>query len=233
MDENKATRCESCKINPVEIEFPDHDHARPYRLCRACLHRLENHALRPLEFFNLASIHGATCLLGDDFYDTWTGEAGQPRIEVEAAEQYPFPTADEISRDVQKLMDYACSIRWDMDDWMFEALRQFDQEEIFRIAQKKIAEEAIVTGNPYTIIGKIIGAAGGDWAREEWQRLGEHRLLMRDAILGCLDHETAFQMLIEAVEASKDGDLAHNTLHLWDLHDKRILDWIEKIAPSV
>src|SRR5215204_1738464 len=80
--------CESCRTRPVEIfELPEKG-AQLYRLCTQCHHRLINYALRPLEFFNLAAIHGHSFHLHDDFYDDDTGEATQPEIEIEEPENF-------------------------------------------------------------------------------------------------------------------------------------------------
>ena len=82
--------CESCRIHFVEIVDDSDDPAQPYLVCRACDHRLKTLSLRPLEWFNLASVHGPNKhFLHDDFYDNW-GHAEQPDEDVVAADKYPF-----------------------------------------------------------------------------------------------------------------------------------------------
>jgi len=66
--EYQKMKCESCKIKEYEVKEPSGEGQNPYFLCKECQFRLLNRALRPLEFFNLASIHGDTPLLHDDFY---------------------------------------------------------------------------------------------------------------------------------------------------------------------
>ncbi len=65
----ETATCEACRRNNVEVVVEDDDPIQPYRVCTACARRLRSLALRPLEWFNLASIHGPTkFLLHDDFY---------------------------------------------------------------------------------------------------------------------------------------------------------------------
>src|SRR5258708_7754419 len=70
--------CQACQRTPVEVVVEEDDPTQPYRVCRACARRLHLHSLRPLEWFNLAAVHGqAKYLLHDDFY--WdNGIAQQP-----------------------------------------------------------------------------------------------------------------------------------------------------------
>ncbi|WP_254560957.1 hypothetical protein [Dyadobacter diqingensis] len=89
-------KCESCKINDFEVEQLEDEQQKPYYLCKSCFDRLENKALRPLEFFNLTAIHGHSSHLHDDFYDYETGEATQPDIEVVESEKFPFPTLNKF-----------------------------------------------------------------------------------------------------------------------------------------
>jgi hypothetical protein len=235
---NNVMLCESCQQNPAEVEeFDNGDKGKtPYRVCRACQHRLLNCALRPLEFFNLASIHGGNYLLHDDFYDFDTGEAAQPQIEVEDAEKYPFPSRAEICADLQKLMDYTCSVAWYPDEQFIEALGRFDKDEIFRLAKQKIEQDADVAGVAYAIIGKFIGSAAKDWLLDEWQRLKKEFSpvgLLSDALIACLDHEEAFQLMVSEMDSLPPNELTHKFHVLNKLQDERILDWIEQTIPRM
>lgn len=63
------TICQACRRHPVETVLDNEQPDQPYRLCLACARRIEMLSLRPLEWFNLAAIHGpAKYLLHDDFY---------------------------------------------------------------------------------------------------------------------------------------------------------------------
>jgi hypothetical protein len=72
---------------------------------------LEELALRPSEWFNLAAVHGPwKHHLHDDFYDE-DGKAHQANSVVERAVEFPVPTVSEIEDAVERLVDMAMS-RW-------------------------------------------------------------------------------------------------------------------------
>lgn len=55
---------------------------QPYRLCVPCADRLETRSLRPLEWFNLATVHSPwKFAIHDDFYSR-AGKAYQPEVKV-------------------------------------------------------------------------------------------------------------------------------------------------------
>jgi len=68
---NHDLTCESCQSAPAVLEVADiSDPGRPFRVCSECERRLQALALRPLEWFRLAALHGwGSYLLCDDFYD--------------------------------------------------------------------------------------------------------------------------------------------------------------------
>lgn len=72
-------------------------------------------SLRPLEWFNLASIHGPIKhLLLDDFYDQ-DGVAYQPATEVEVPEQFPAPALTEVRESPEAIVGFAMT-RWSLKD---------------------------------------------------------------------------------------------------------------------
>ena len=106
---NSNRVCEACRLSGVEVELPSapNDDVQPYRLCRTCANRLEELALRPTEWFNLASVHGPWKYhLHDDFYDE-DGKAYQASHHVERAVEFPIPTVSEIHADIYRLVDMA------------------------------------------------------------------------------------------------------------------------------
>jgi hypothetical protein len=69
MDANMI--CEGCRQRSATTEVNDDPNLReqPYKVCAACADRLGRLALRPLEWFNLAAIHGpARSLLNHEVY---------------------------------------------------------------------------------------------------------------------------------------------------------------------
>src|SRR5690348_15645802 len=104
-------RCEACRRNIVEVLVDDDAEEdvslQPYRVCAACARRLRSCALRPLEWFNLAAIHGPfKPLLHDDMYEE-DGTALQPAEAVQQPQKYPAPALEQASPDRERLLDYA------------------------------------------------------------------------------------------------------------------------------
>jgi hypothetical protein len=92
MDKLKTTsevkECEACKIFAPQWELTDYPPGnyfngckKPYKVCSNCLSNLVNLSLSPKQFNNLIqSGHGLNeHLLHEDFYDSGTGVALQPR----------------------------------------------------------------------------------------------------------------------------------------------------------
>jgi hypothetical protein len=98
--------CEACRLAPAVDTIPDQDADPPYRLCAPCARRLRSFSLRPLEWFNLAAVHGPLRFhLHDDFY--WEGRAEQPEEPVKDPERYLLPTLKGVRDNLERLLDYA------------------------------------------------------------------------------------------------------------------------------
>jgi hypothetical protein len=232
--------CESCKANPVEIEAFDNDDdpLRPYRLCRACHHRLTHFTLRPLEWFNLVATHGTLYYLHDDFYDYETGAATQPNGEVEAAERYPLPRLKDIQNHLDRLVDYAY-VQWcaglDKNQDAFAQIRRFSHEEILRVIDQKSEYSGDVHPAAYQIVGEILGSAGKTWLKKQLNPLQkeENCLPMIQAIVGCLDFDEAFPLITQALEKIPDNHLSDHIGALRLFHSERALDWMENAAHRI
>ena len=100
-------QCEACRIAPVAVSNTDDDSYQPYQICDDCNVRLVGLALRPLEWFNLASTHGPNKhLLHDDFYDD-DGTAFQAEIPFDDASSFPAPSLPEVAGKLPRLIDMA------------------------------------------------------------------------------------------------------------------------------
>lgn len=102
--------CEACRQRSATTEINDDPNLRemPYKLCAACADRVARMALRPLEWFNLAALHGpARSLLHYDVYSQngirWDRmcEACRERLAAEKIEsedpERPYSTCRECS----------------------------------------------------------------------------------------------------------------------------------------
>ncbi len=221
-------KCESCNILEIEVEEPADAGKSPYRICRPCQQRLLNKALRPLEYFNLVSIHGHRYYLQDDFYENESGEALQPDIDVIEAEKFPFPNLDAIKSDLAKLVDYAC-VQYFTGDRVIELLKLQDKKTVLNCLDYKVKYNRAINYKAYEIAGKVIGATASEWIRQEWDNRKENEILIfAEALSMCLPFAEAFKILTSEIEKSDERRFTENSSALLYFKSSKTLDWIEK-----
>ena len=222
-------KCESCKINDFEVEQLADEGQKPYRLCKPCLDRLLNKALRPLEFFNLSAIHGHSFYLHDDFYDYETGEATQPNIEVLQPDKFPFPEFEQIKNNLNRLIDFAF-VQYLTDNNVIKQLKGFDKIETLKIIEKKVKYNRAINYKAYEVVAQVIGKEAKDWLKTEWVNRQENELLIfAEAISKCFDLNEAFEILTKEIESKDDKNLSEIILALLYFQHDKTLDWIEKV----
>lgn len=225
--------CESCRTRPVEqLELPT-EGQQPYRLCTECHNRLINYALRPLEFFNLVAVHGHGYYLHDDFYDYDTGEATQPEIDVEEAENFPFPVLHTIQTDPEKVVDYAC-VQYFTSDEVLELLKGFDRKVILDYLIYKVDCNRAMNYKAYEITAKVLGPYAADWIRGQWRERKEGELLIfAPALAACLPFDEAFSIVTEQVEQSDNRSFTDNIGALLYFESNQTLRWIERVKERI
>ena len=136
---NTTQICEACRAASATLEVEAG--TAPFRVCDDCCKRLEARALRPLEWFNLASIHGPyQFLLHDDFYDG--GRACAPTIPVESPQRFPVPALGEMEGNVERLLDYAATrhFLWEeTEPELVATLRRLEPEALLSRLQHRFA----------------------------------------------------------------------------------------------
>jgi hypothetical protein len=226
-------KCESCNIREVEIEISAGEGNDVYHLCLECQKRLLFYALRPLEFFNLASIHGHGGYLHDDFYDFETGVATQPKIAVNQIEKFHFPKLSNIKNDLTKLINYAC-VQYHTSDDVITFLKFYNKTELLKLLKKKVEYNRAINYKAYEIAAKTLGPTAKEWIREEWKNRKENELLIfAEAISKCFDSEEAFEILMTEIESGEGKYLADNIIALLFLQNSKTLDWIEKNSSKI
>ncbi|WP_113925456.1 hypothetical protein [Cognataquiflexum aquatile] len=224
-------KCESCNIQ--EVEELAEEGQNPYRLCLACYDRLLNKALRPLEFFNLTSIHGHGYYLHDDFYDYDTGEATQPDIEVIDAENFPFPEFEQIKNDLNRLIDFSF-VQYFTDDFVINELQKFDKLDVLKRLKEKVSYNRAINYKAFEIAGKVVGRTAEEWIKNEWTKRRENELqIFAEPITKCLDFEEAFEILSKELESKDDKFLSENVSALLYFQSDKTLDWIEKVCERI
>lgn len=223
--------CEACRVNPVEVADDSDDPEQPYRVCHACDRRLQSLSLRPLEWFNLASIHGTyKYLLHEDFYDD-KGRADQPREEVISAGRFPSPTLNQVKNDLERLIDYTMplySLRRHRN--VVNALRRHDPASVLAVLKRRVDLSANIeiVGRAYEICARVCGSVAASWVRQQWaQYLPETFYLLSEATEACLPFEEGFARVSDALEGLPVTVLAARCHALARFRSRRTLDWME------
>lgn len=225
--------CESCKINKAETSVVYDEQFAPYYLCFPCQVRLEKKALRPLEYFNLAAIHGNEYYLHDDFYEDSTGQATQPKIEIIDADKFPFPSFKEVKTDLSRLIDFAF-VQYDTTDEVNAAFHQFKPQDILSIIDSKISYNKAIRYKAYRIVAHAVGRAGESWLRNEWSGRKENELLLfAEALAKCLPTGEAFGIITSELEHADDLHLAEKSTSLIYFQSAKTLAWMESIADRI
>lgn len=226
-------KCESCNISNIEVEELSDEGLKPYRLCRQCQHRLIHRALRPMELFNLVSIHGHSYLLHDDFYDYETGEATQPEIDVLEADKFPFPAFEQVKTNLGRLIDFAF-VQYFTDKKVIEQLRSFDKQEVLKIIDNKVSYNRAINYKAYEVVAKVIGRTAESWIKRQWTNRKENELqIFAEPLAKCIDFDEAFGLITKELEKGDDRFLSENVSALLYFQSDKTLDYIEKISSRI
>ncbi len=225
--------CQACRRLPSVRLIESDEPLTPYRVCEGCGTRLEMLALRPLEWFNLAALHGCEQFhLHDDFYDQ-EGIAQQPEIPVEVADLFPAPTLAEVQIDLARLLDYART-RWWIPDEVFDALRRHQQEDVLQALQTRASQlnnhhNLSFQGFAYEICANVLGTTAQHWIRDEWNSYTEQILLpLSQATAACLPTEEGHGLVVKALAQLPPQKLANSSFALAWFCSTDTLDWIEQ-----
>ena len=227
--------CQACLTQPFSREITADEQDRKYRLCSGCAIRLEYRALRPLEWYRLATLYGPlTPLLHDDFYDE-DGRADQNELPVAQAALFPVPKLSAVSRSVTDLLDYAVT-RWHLRDDVIAALSVLSGEDfISGISNLEQARpNPWVRRRCYEIAARVLGPKADEWIEACWERgTGVETLsAFLDAVAACSSSPTKVERAINAVEQVGGFDLSIEGLALSNFHSQTVLGWVEQHVKS-
>ncbi len=223
--------CEACRKVRWEVEDYYDDTAEPYRICRACQERLHGLALRPLEWYNLAAIHGWWHhLLHDDFYSE-EGTADQPAIPVEAPETLPIPSLREERDSADSLLEYSIT-RWRVGEEVLEAWRALPPDKVLATLERRASatSEPGVLGVALEVAGAALGPVASDFVRSLWQRYPECVTLedLGDASARCLPDDEGYAQVAAALELLDPKEKRESMYALLYFRSAATLDWIEQ-----
>jgi hypothetical protein len=190
--------CQACKLRQVKVIDPVDNPDYPYLLCDPCHHQLVATALLPLQYFNLAALHGRTYLLHDDFYDD-EGTAMTPEIEVEESVGQAFPRWDSLKGDLEQLINYAIVI-WTLDQEILSAFSKFEKGAILNEFQLRTKANPGLAVKIYELTALTLGELAGVWIREEWKKYdGQQIEIFAEALAKCLPLQEGFQLYADAL----------------------------------
>lgn len=229
-----ADLCQACLTEPVFRSVESGDERRPFLVCRECAERLEHLALRPLEWFRLATLHGPVAyLLHDDFYSD-DGVADQNRIPVAQAALFPAPTLEAVQADLPRLLDYAIT-RWRLEAPVAEALKAHAPERLLPAMSQLIQARPVAWVESRCLeIAARLGGTAGDWVSARWACGAPSGTLfaLLEAAAACLPASEALPRAFQAVETEDGKDISVTALALVHFQSPLVLEWIERTVLS-
>jgi|694.fasta_scaffold55849_5 hypothetical protein len=228
----KEETCESCEIKKVEVT-EDIEAGPPYKLCKDCHEQLRYLALRPLEYFNLTAKHGHSFLLHDDFYDNDTGEAGQPKIDVENVDEFPFPNLNEVSNDIEKLIDFGI-VQFITDEKTFSYIRKHDKKKVLDCLNQRLIKNEAIIYKLVEIAANGLGNYAENWVRDNWKKTkNKDVMIFAEALAKCLPFDEGFNEVTHQIELEENKDLPRKIMALVYFERTESLDWIEKVRSRI
>ncbi len=220
--------CQATQNEEARIAIPSRSPDGPYHLSIGAAERLRHLALRPREWFNLATIHGPfEFYLHDDFYDE-NGEACQPEYDVEQPARYPCPALEECAGDAQQLLNFSLT-RWYLRQPVIEAFSPHAEN-----LSSAIISRYAGTRNPWfrrrlmEIAGSVLKQRAEHWFRGIMGGAGNYdRIQYLRVAYQCLSHAEGLQAAQESLYGIAQRELAQECLVLACFRDRKVLDWIE------
>ncbi|KDN59190.1 MULTISPECIES: hypothetical protein [Exiguobacterium] len=222
--------CEACQHRAVDVIETTDDPVQPYRLCASCHERLMDYALRPIEWYNLASVHGSfKPMLHDDLYDE-DGTACQPETEVIVTRQDLPPSLEQAQSDVEALLSFAVT-RWYVEDEVISALKQHDALELLDALKTRYEQtpNLDVKARLLEIVADVIQTPAADWVRSLWHDVDVELLdSLASATATSLPTEEGLKRVYDKLDAIEPKELPSVAfLCLYRFRSPDVLDWIE------
>ncbi|MEO1525880.1 MAG: hypothetical protein AAFX06_10610 [Planctomycetota bacterium] len=189
-------------------------------------------ALRPVEWFNLASTHGPNKhLLHDDFYDD-EGTAHQPEFTVVDPDLLPAPKLSGIADDLPRLIDMAIT-QWFLADDVVNAISNHDPETVLGtlVSRSDDSQNVWVESTCLQICARSLGPTAGDWVRSRYGKSPEAFYWWVSAATACMPVDDAWDAATAAI--AKSENVREDAQSLGWFRSDRTLDWIEEHFPNL
>jgi hypothetical protein len=222
--------CQATRTSPATVTIPSKSPDGPYLLSAEAAERLKNLALRPLEWFNLAVVHGPLeFYLHDDFYDD-DGTAGQPQVPVSDADKFPAPNLSECASDLDHLINFALT-RWFLKSDVVEALKRHDPQSLLQKIHERFGQikDPWLKSRLLGVAGKALGNVAASWVRAlAAQGTADSNIALMWAAAACLPPDEARAIAEDALASIPPERLAHECLVLAQFRSPEVLEWIER-----
>lgn len=229
-----ANICQACRQVQASRSIDSGTAAEPFEMCHDCSDRLENRALRPREWYNLASIHGwAAYLLFDDFYDD-NGIAAQPRDKRPVPREPAAPSLQEVAQSLDMLTAY-CLTRWHLTDDDYDAFAAFDRTQVLAGIEALAARPAVQhLAVALELAAHVSGPDAESIVVSLYSRALQSDLLHVWGIAAakCLPSPLGLQQTIAALEALAPRQMYDRLGSLAAFRSELALSWIETRVPT-
>ena len=217
--------CQSCKSERVKVIEQDDDENYPYRLCKKCHKRLIETTLRPLEYYNLKSLHGLNPLLYD--YDEKNGSTIE-YDETSDTSGLEFPDFHQSKINLEELINYTI-VDWYLQPYILCEFDKFDNSEILDALKKRALQNKGLKFKLYEIAGITLGRDAEEWIRSEWKKYAVGSLSdFSDCLSLCLEPKEGFELYLKKLKKiTSPTDLSEEILGLSQFHSSEALLWIE------
>lgn len=232
--------CEACRISPATNLIPDTElggsvdrRNHSYRLCYACGQKLIRKSLRPIEWFNLAAIHGPDRdLLWGHYADD--GRAHDPDTIDYSTDGMLAPALGQAARSIGTLLDY-CATRQRLDAIEFGAFNAFDHREILAYVEERISyDRPQISITCFDTCADVLGSSAESFILDQ-----DHRTFSGDvfgawarAVAKCVPEDQGFQLVCEALSYRLTPRQSWQVRSLVWFQSRHAIDWIKANAPA-
>ena len=224
--------CECRCGRSVQAEVENEQEGQPYRLCKPCAARLEARALRPLEWFWLASRHSPwKHLIHDDFYSR-SGKAYQPEEEVVPQRGLMrAPTLEDSAKDATRLFTYAYT-RHFLEPETVEAFLKLDPGSVRAALEPGLGERLPNLHNSYmacAIAADVLGPQAAGFVRRELDGATlDHFIGLSRAAAACLPSDEGLDWAFAFLDRLTSVERANVRNALSYFRNAKVIDWIER-----
>ncbi|WP_341285818.1 hypothetical protein [Priestia megaterium] len=223
--------CEACKLNAISVVETVDDNEQPYKVCSRCHQRLVTYSLRPIEWYNLATIHSHNkYLLSDVFYDD-SGVSYELEDDTTSFSGYESPTLKNVEGNLADLIDFSIT-KWSLEDEVVVSLNAHSPLNVLDYVKTKFynANNLEIKSRILEIAAEVLGPISTDWIREIWSNYSEELLYpLSLATATSLPVKEGLHNVLTRLDIINEKDLPIVAFScLYRFRSSVVLDWIEE-----